>query len=174
MNKCKGWFFGICLVLAVPLTLTTFSACAHPENVRTLETLVAEGAIGEETLQNIAALRVGSLQTVRENEQGETERETVPYTPTPVGEGLPKDRASALLQDFDAFIEERFQSAHVDCKVVESGIVDYFGTYGGRVVVEIRFSLSGLTLADEERDLIVSGYYLGEIGGDSLIVGWSE
>ena len=96
------------------------------------------------------------------------------YTPTPVGEGLPKDRASALLQDFDAFIEERFQSAHVDCKVVESGIVDYFGTYGGRVVVEIRFSLSGLTLADEERDLIVSGYYLGEIGGDSLIVGWSE
>ncbi len=78
MNKCKGWLFGICLALAV--SLTTFSACAHPKNVRTLETLVAEGAIGEEALQNIAALRVGSLQTVRENEQGETERETVPYT----------------------------------------------------------------------------------------------
>lgn len=174
LKRLKKICVGICLaVAAVP---SVFSACSpyYADNIHTLEKLVDDGVIGEGALQNIAALRNGSLQRVWETAQGELETETLPYTPTPVSAELSQDQKSAILKDFNNFIEYRYQTAHADYKVRKSEIVDYFGVYNERTVVEVEFVLSGTEISDEMRDLIISDYYLGQIGGNSLIVCWAE
>ncbi len=174
MKKCRKILIGLCLLLtALPFVL---SACtpSYTDNVHTLQVLVEDGTLTEEALQNIAALRNGSLQTAKRNEQGALELETVEYTPTPVSKDLSKEQKSALLKDFKDFIEYRYEAAHIRVRVTESEIVGYFGVYDRQTVAEIRFSLSGLTLSAETSDLIISDYYLGTIGGDRLLICWTE
>lgn len=173
MKKCGKLLIGLCLTLTVLLFVC--AACMqYVDNIHTLQTLVDDGTLTEEALQNIAALRNGSLQTAKRNEQGALELETVEYTPTPVSGELSKEQKSALLKDFKEFIECRYETAHVRVRVTESEIVGYFGVYDGQTVAEIRFSLSGLTLSDKTSDLIISDYYLGPIGGDRLLICWTE
>lgn len=175
MKRTGKILIALCLMLALTAGLLVCSACTrYVDNIHTLQALVEDGTIGEEALKNIAALRNGSLQMAREDEQGEVGWETVEYTPTPVSGELSKEQKSALLKDFKDFIEYRYETAHVRVRVTESEIVGYFGVYDGQTVAEIRFSLSGLTLSDKTSDLIISDYYLGPIGGDRLLICWTE
>lgn len=161
------------LLTALPFVL---SACtpSYAANVHTLQTLVEDGTLTEEALQNIAALRNGSLQMAREDEQGEVGWETVEYTPTPVSQELSEEQRFDILKDFKDFIAYRYETAHADIRVTQSEIVAFYGVYGGQTVVEIEFDVSGTTIPDEKSDLIISDYYLGKIGGNCLMICWEE
>ncbi len=169
MKICSRIIFCVCALAAA--ALFSLSACASADRIRTLEALVSGGVIGEEDLRHIAALRNGSLQVVTEDG---AEPETIEYTVAPVTEELSEKQKNTILKDFEKYIEDRYRAAHVDCTVTESEIVAYFGTYGGWIVVEVEFDLSGIEVSEGERDLIVSDYYLGQIGWNGLVVGWAE
>lgn len=162
-------------MLALTAGLLVCSACTrYVDNIHTLQALVEDGTIGEEALKNIAALRNGSLQMAREDEQGEVGWETVEYTPTPVSQELSEEQRFDILKDFKDFIAYRYETAHADIRVTQSEIVAFYGVYGGQTVVEIEFDVSGTTIPDEKSDLIISDYYLGKIGGNCLMICWEE
>lgn len=165
----------ICVCNLLAMVFLAFAACASTSGTITrLEMLVSNDLIGEEQLQNIAALRNGSLQKVKDKQQGELDLETVEYTVVPVADSLTAEQETTILKDFKYFIEKRYQDVHVNYKVSESRIVKYYGAYNDYIVAEIRFAISGVIVSGDTSDLIISDYYLGKIADNSLIVAWSE
>lgn len=165
----------VCICGLLVLLLLALSACsAGTGYINTLDLLVSSKIIGESDLKNIAAIRNGSLQRVIDEQADPLELETVEYTATPVSDQLSDEQTKDILNDFKKFVDDRYEAAHADYRVSDSKIVDYYGTYGGHIVVEIEFSMTGLDLSSTATDhLIISGYYLGGIGENSLIVCWT-
>ena len=163
----------VALALCLCAVLSLLSACAGGGTLVPLETLEQRGIIEENDLNNIAAIRNGSLQIVVNEQTEELELETIEYTATPVSEQLSDDQESDILSAFNKFIEDDFQNAHVTVNVASSEIVAYYGTYAGYAVAEVYFTLAGFDVTGNETDLIISDYYLGKISENSLIVCWT-
>lgn len=166
--------FAILCICNLSMVLFLFSACAsNSGTIVTLESLVSNKAISEENLKNIAALRNGSLQIVKGSEQSILDLDTIEYTIVPISEELSNDQKTTILKDFKKYVDERYQTAHVDYKVTESEIVNYFGTYNHQTIVEIKFSLSGFDFSEESSDLVISDYYFGKITENRWIIAWT-
>lgn len=166
--------FACVISIILVLFALSLSACSSSTGyINTLNSLVSSGVISENNLKNIAAIRNGSLQIVTNDQSDILELETIEYTITPVAEQISDEQKSNILNAFDKFVEERYQAAHVNCKVASSEIITYYGTYDGYIVTEINFTLSGLNNTNNESDLIISNYYLGKINENNLIVCWA-
>lgn len=162
----------LCLCAAA---LFLCAACSANGTVMTLKSLAEQGIISEENIKNIAALRNGYLQVVTGyDEDGKPILEYIEdYGARPSDQVFSKEQQTRLLRDFARFIEERFEAAHVDCKVTDSKVVTYFGTYNGYAVAEVEFAVTGIELSEESIELIISDYYFGQIAGNRLLVAWA-
>lgn len=160
-----------CCLVALPLT--TLTSCSTDKGtVEYLETVVSDGAISEEALMNIAALRYGSLVRIINNTEYPYELETIEYEVVSVEDTLTTDQEKAILKTYNNFVNEKLASSGKSSRVSSSEITAYYGTYNDYIIVETVYYLEE-GIPDIAIDYIIGDYYLGYRGDSTYIIGWT-
>ncbi len=158
----RAWLVAMAIIISSMFVV----GCSTRGNIYTLAELVERNELTVEDIKNIAALRNGSVQTVTYDNDGNIVLTPVEYSVKPIESEVDDSVKSAIVRDFEA------QHDGGDISLCE--VTDYYGTYGGYVVAEVKYEYENGETAAEAKHIVVSGIYLGMEGGNLMIVAWRQ